>query len=271
MIKSYNTQGRRHRKANFIYIYIIVRSRFSDWAPSNGWNPGPTDPLQWICREWVQGPGFDETTVNAGVGDDRLRAKNTEVDGLTIRGNKLLVRRYEFSSGLIRQEHEGGICAPFPPRESEPPLLGEISYLIYFPSVHPSPTLVSHPCPHLSARPISHSFWRSVSCCDLDSTVKASRPHKWGQDISCGYLMRRWQPFLGLLLHHAPMASPLCLGFPLGRSRRLPLVACRFPFSWSQFAEDRIVLDNISWQSGLSMLILRHFFLLGMGHGLDMK
>ena len=174
MIKSYNTQGWRHRKANYIYIniYIIVRSRFSNWAPSNGWDPSPTDPLQWICKEWVQGLGFDETTVNAGVGDDRVGAKNTEVDGLTIRGNKLLVRRYEFSSGLIRQEHEGGICAPFlPGSRNPPPLLGEISYLIYFPSVHPSPTLVSHPCPHLSARPISHSFWRSVSCYDPDITV----------------------------------------------------------------------------------------------------
>ena len=123
MIKSYNTQGWRHRKANFIYIniYIIVRSRFSNWAPSNGWDPGLTDPLQWICREWVQGLGFDETTVNAGVGDDRVGAKNTEVDGLTIRGNKLLVRRYEFSSGLIRQEHEGGICATFLPGSRNPP------------------------------------------------------------------------------------------------------------------------------------------------------
>ena len=50
--------------------------------------------------------------VNAGVGDDRVGAKNTEVDGLMIRGNELLVRGYEFPSGLIRKEHEGGICAP---------------------------------------------------------------------------------------------------------------------------------------------------------------
>ena len=152
-----------------------------------------------------------------------------------------------------------------------PSILAEVSYLIYFPLVHPSPTLVSHPCPHLSAHPISHSFWRSVSCCDPDSTVWTSRPHKWGQDVSCGYLMLRWQPFLGLLLHHAPMAGPLCLGFPLGRSRRLLLAAWRFPFSWSQFAKDRVVLGSISWQFGISMLVLGHFFLLGMGHGLDMK
>ena len=98
--------------------------------------------------------------VNAGVGHDRVRAKNTEVDGLTIRGNELLVRGYEFPSGLIRQEHKGGIYALFLPgsRKPPPPQLGEVSYLIYFPSVHPSPTLVSHPCPHLSAHRISHSF-----------------------------------------------------------------------------------------------------------------
>ena len=35
--------------------------------------------------------GFDETMVNAEVGDDRVGAKNTEVDGLTIRRNELLV------------------------------------------------------------------------------------------------------------------------------------------------------------------------------------
>ena len=79
------------------------------------------DSLQWICREWVQGLGFDKTTVNAGVGDDQVGAKNTEVDGLTIRGNELLVRGYEFPSGLIRQEHEGGIYALFLPGSRKPP------------------------------------------------------------------------------------------------------------------------------------------------------
>ena len=35
--------------------------------------------------------GFDETTVNAEVGDDRVGVKNIEVDRLTIQGNELLV------------------------------------------------------------------------------------------------------------------------------------------------------------------------------------
>ena len=118
---------------------------------------------------------------------------------------------------------------------------------------------------------ISHSLWRSVSCCDLDNTVQGSRPHKWGQDVSYGYLMRRWQPLLELLLHHAPMAGPLRLGFPLGRSRRLPLVAWCFPLLWSRFTEDKVVLGSISWQFWLSLFVLGRFFLLDMGHGLDTK
>ena len=100
---------------------VIVGSWFSDWAPWNGWDPGPMDPLQWIFREWVQGLGFDETTVNARVGDDRVGAKSTEVDGLTIRRNELLVRRNEFPSGLIHQEHEGGIYALSLPGSKKPP------------------------------------------------------------------------------------------------------------------------------------------------------
>ena len=67
------------------------------------------------------------------------------------------------------------------------------------------------------------------------------------------------------------MADSLHLCFPLGRFGRLPLVVCRFLLPWSQFAETRIVLDNVSWQFGPSLFDLRHFFLLGMGLGLDME
>ena len=55
-----------------------------------------------------------------------------------------------------------------------------------------------------------------------------------------------------------------CLG-------RLPLMACRSSFLWSQLAEDRIVFDDVSWQFGLSLFIIGHFFLLGMGLGLCIK
>ena len=93
---------------------------------------------------------------------------------------------------------------------------------IFLSLVHPLPTLVSHPCPYLSARPIDYSFWRSVSCCGPHRTVQGSRPHKWGQGVSCGYLIRRWQLLLGLFFYHAPMAGQLGLESPLGSSRGLP-------------------------------------------------
>ena len=132
------------------------------------------------------------------------------------------------------------------------------------------PTLVSHPCLYLSACPISHSFWCFVSCVEPDIIVQGSYPHKCGQDVSSGHLIWRWQFLLELLLHHTPMADSLHLCFPLGRSARLPLVACRFFLPWSRFTEDRIVLDNISWQFGPSSFVLGHLFLLGMGLRLDM-
>ena len=113
---------------------------------------------------------------------------------------------------------------------------------------HPGLTLVSHSCLYLSARPISHSFWCSVSCGDPDSTVQESCPHKWGQDVNCGHLMRRWQLILELLFHYSPMAISLHLCFPLGRSGRLPLVACCSLLPWSRFAKNRIVFGNVSWQ-----------------------
>ena len=137
--------------------------------------------------------------------------------------------------------------------------------------MHPPPTLVSHPCPYLSARPIGHFFWRSVSCCGPHRIVQGSRPHKWGQGVGCGYLIRRWQLLLGLLFYHAPIADPLGSESPLGSSKGLLLAMWRLPLLWFWSAEDRVVLDNISWQFGFPSFILGHFFLLGMGLGLDMK
>ena len=145
-----------------------------------------------------------------------------------------------------------------------------LSLYIFF-LVHPHLTLVSHPCPYLSARPISHFFWCSMSCCDQNRTIQGSCPHKWGQDVSCGYLMRRWLPLLELPLYHASMAGPLRSRFPLGCSRRLPLAAWLFPLTWFCSTEDRVVLGNISWQSGFSLFVLGHFFLLCMDHELDIK
>ena len=67
------------------------------------------------------------------------------------------------------------------------------------------------------------------------------------------------------------MAVSLHLRFPLGRSGRLPLVACCFLLPRSRFAENRIVLGNASWRFGLSSFVLEYFFLIGVGLRLDMK
>ena len=154
---------------------------------------------------------------------------------------------------------------------SPPPPLWVFYYIIYFFLDHPGPTLVSHPYLYLSARPINYSFWHSASCGDPDSTVQGSCPHKWGQDISCEYLMRRWQFILELFFHYCPIAISLHLCFPLGHPGKLPLVACHFLLPWFRFAENKIVLGHVSWQFGPSLFVLGHFFLLGMGFRLDMK
>ena len=110
-----------------------------------------------------------------------------------------------------------------------------------------------------------------MSCCGPQCTVQGSRPHKWGQGVSCGYLIWRWQLLLGLLFYHAPMVGPLGSELPLGCSRGLPLATLHFPLPWFWSAEDRVVFDSISWQFGFPLFVLGHFFLLGMSLGLDMK
>ena len=125
-------------------------------------------------------------------------------------------------------------------------LLGDLCCYISFSFVHLPPTLVSHPCSYLSARPVGHSFWRSMSYCGPHRTVQGSRPHKWGQGVSCVYLIWRWQLLPGLLFYHAPIADPLDSESPLGSSRRLFLAMWRLPLQWFWSAEDGVVLSSIS-------------------------
>ena len=80
-----------------------------------------------------------------------------------------------------------------------------------------------------------------------------------------------WQFFLGLLFYHAPMVGLLDLVSPLGSSRGLPRATWGLPLLWFWFAEDRVVLGSIFWLSGFPSFVLGHFFLLGVGLGLDMK
>ena len=152
-----------------------------------------------------------------------------------------------------------------------PPFGRSLMLYIFFSLVHPPPPLISHPCPYLSTRPIGYYFWRSVSCCGPHHTVQGSRPHKWGQGVSCGYLIQRWQLLLGLLFYYASMAGPLGSESPLGSSRGMPLATWRLPLLWFWSTEDRVVLGSISWQSRFPLFVLGHLFLLDMGPRLDMK
>ena len=158
-----------------------------------------------------------------GMGDDQVGAKNIESDGPTPQGERTPRPRMWIP---ISSRFPGAFSIFFPFF-----LLGDLWCYISFSLVHPPPTLVSYPCPYLSARPIGHSFWLSVSCCGPLRIVQGSRPHKWGQGVSCGYLIRRWQLLLELLFYHAPMAGLLGSKLPLGCSRGLPLATWRFPLS----------------------------------------
>ena len=83
--------------------------------------------------------------------------------------------------------------------------------------------------------------------------------------------MRRWQPLLELLFYYAPRAGPLGSKSPLGSLRGLPLAMWHLPLLWFWSTADKVVLGSISWQSGFPLFVLGHFFLLGMGIGIDMK
>ena len=63
-------------------LFVTVGSQFSDQAQRRT-GLGPADPLQWICREWVQKLGSDGAMTYLGTGDDQIGAKNTESDGPT--------------------------------------------------------------------------------------------------------------------------------------------------------------------------------------------
>ena len=102
-----------------------------------------------------------------------------------------LTRGRELSTPLASQEPLSFLWAFWPPPPPLPSALGDLCRYISISSVHPPPTLVSHPCPYSSARPIGHSLWHSVSCCDPHCTVQWSHPHQWGQGVSCEYLIRR--------------------------------------------------------------------------------
>ena len=225
-------------------------------GPATDGDLGLTNLAQWICREWVQKLGSDGATICVEIGDDQAGAKNR-----TRRPNALGGKD---SSSENMNSRLVSLPRPLP-------FVGDLSYYISFPFVHHLPTLVSHPYPFLSARPIGHSFWRSVSCYGPNSTVQRSRSHKWGQGVSYGYLIRRWQLLPELFFYHTLMAGPLGSKLPLGCSNGLPLAAWRFPLPWFWFVQDRVIIGSIFWQSGFPSFVLGHFFLLGVSPELDMR
>ena len=156
-------------------------------------------------------------------------------------------------------------------RPSSFSFLGDLSCYILLSSAHPPPTLINHPCLSLSARPIGHSLWRSVSCCGPHRPVQGSHPHQCGQGVSCGYLIRNWWLLLGLSPHHSPMASPCDLESLLRSSSGLPRATWRFSLPWFWPAEDGVVLGSTFWQSRFPSFVPEHFFLLGVGLGLEME
>ena len=131
------------------------------------WDLGQANPLQWICREWVQELGFDETTIDVEGGDDWVGIKNTGMDGLPVRGNELLARWYELPFGLIHQRHEGGTWVSFiPPPLPAPFFVGDLSpYMVFFQSILILHLLVilAHTWVHVPSAAPSDVLWAAVT------------------------------------------------------------------------------------------------------------
>ena len=120
---------------------------------------GPS-PLQWICKEWVQKLGSDKAMA-CFKGE-----KHTESGSPTSQGERTPRSRMEIPNSS--RSHRNLLPFLGPPSSSSwssPPDRGDLCCNIFLSSVHPPPTLISHPCLSSSARPIGHSFWYSASYC----------------------------------------------------------------------------------------------------------
>ena len=120
-----------------------------------------------------------------------------------------------------------------------------------------------------------HWFWPSI-CWSCRLLLKCLS-HPSPSSTCCELQQIRWYcswvisslmwPDCQLQAFNAKVTPSFCLG----RLGGLSLRVCRFLLSWPWFAEDRIVLDNVSQQLGPSLFILEHFFFLGVGLGVDMR
>ena len=74
------------------------------------------------------------TTANVDVKDDQVRTRNTELNGLMIRGDELTIRGCEFLSKLIKQSIRGIKITTVFSYDSPSPLLMEdlLHYIVPF-------------------------------------------------------------------------------------------------------------------------------------------
>ena len=150
------------------------------------------------------------------------------------------------------------------PVSGPPPSLWVVSVVIYssLPFIlllHLS-VIYTYPQVYVPSAILSGALWAAVA------PIALSRGHihiKGGQGVSCVYLIRRWQLFLGLPPHHSPMASPYGLEPLLRSSSGCPRVTWRFFFP--------MILACRGRHSGFPSLVPGHFFLLGVGLGLEME
>ena len=159
VLTSYRTH---HRTSNSPQTAPIVGSWFSDWAHYNEFVE--SEAKNWVVMRW------------------RLV--------LGMKGTQNRATQSSQGEGTLSLE-DGSVPTPSWSRRSLPPVsgppfsfralsLGGLCCNLFISSIHPPPTLVSHPCLSSSVRTLSHSFWCSVSCCGLHRPVQGSHPHQRG-------------------------------------------------------------------------------------------
>ena len=118
----------------------------------------------------------------------------------------------------------------------------------------------AYPQVHVSSAILSGALWAAVA------PIALSKGHihiKGGQGVSCVYLIRRWQLFLGL---------PIWLGISFVIRKWMSSGDVAFFFlPWFWPAEDRVVLSSTFWQFGFPSFVPEHFFLLSVGLRLKME
>ena len=144
----------------FITYIIIVGSRFSDQAHYNEFIESGAKSWAVMRRQLVLGmKGTQNRATQSSQGEGTSRSRT---------GMRQPPLDHAGAFFLFQ-----GLLPPF-----RAPSLGGLCCYLFLSSVHPPPTLVSHPCLPSSARPLSHSFWRSVSCYGPHRLVQGSHPHQ---------------------------------------------------------------------------------------------